>query len=47
MVAALALYPVFGVKGWRAAWIGSYTVALPSPGTGCERAHLLHGRLVG
>ncbi len=29
VVAALALYPVFGVRGLAAAWIGSYTVALP------------------
>ena len=29
VVAALALYPVAGVKGLAGAWIGSYTVALP------------------
>jgi putative peptidoglycan lipid II flippase len=29
VVAALVLYPVAGVKGLAAAWIGSYTVALP------------------
>jgi putative peptidoglycan lipid II flippase len=29
VVAALALYPVAGVKGLAGAWIGSYTVTLP------------------
>jgi putative peptidoglycan lipid II flippase len=29
VVAALALYPAFGVKGLAGAWIGSYTVAFP------------------
>jgi putative peptidoglycan lipid II flippase len=29
VIAALALYPVAGVQGLAAAWIGSYTVALP------------------
>jgi peptidoglycan biosynthesis protein MviN/MurJ (putative lipid II flippase) len=29
VVAALALYPAFGVRGLAAAWIGSYTLALP------------------
>jgi len=29
IVAALALYPVAGVRGLAGAWIGSYTVALP------------------
>jgi putative peptidoglycan lipid II flippase len=29
VVAALALYPTFGVRGLAAAWIGPYTVVLP------------------
>jgi putative peptidoglycan lipid II flippase len=29
VVAALALYPAFGVRGLAAAWIGPYTVTLP------------------
>lgn len=29
VVAALALYPLWGVRGLAAAWIGSYTVVLP------------------
>ncbi len=29
VVAALALYPAFGVRGLAAAWIGPYTLALP------------------
>ncbi len=29
VVSALALYPVFGVKGLAAAWIGPYTLTLP------------------
>jgi putative peptidoglycan lipid II flippase len=29
VVAALALYPVFGVQGLAAAWIGPYTLVLP------------------
>ncbi|HXW80584.1 MAG TPA: polysaccharide biosynthesis C-terminal domain-containing protein, partial [Acidimicrobiales bacterium] len=29
VVVALALYPIWGVRGLAAAWIGSYTVVLP------------------
>jgi len=29
VVAAVALYPAFGVRGLAAAWVGSYTVVLP------------------
>jgi len=29
LVAALALYPAFGVQGLAAAWIGPYTLTLP------------------
>ena len=47
VVAALALYPVVGVKGWRAPGSARTPSPFPSRGTGYERAPLSPGRLVG
>ena len=47
VVAALALYPLWGVRGLAAAWIGAYTLVLPVAWHGCTKVPTSYCYLAG